>query len=283
MRATDDLLVWGLLIGGIFFGFSVAMTLFTPDANLSNWIDFAGSALGAMATVIAAFAVMHIQIRRQISADTQKVEIEAHREANRLASELQRREQELSAARAVFVSDLSRLMEYLRASSRVIVAMTKSLAADGKKGALVMPAYPLDALLRCERLVTLANTPSAELVAEVMTLLQLQAARVSSEVERYNGDDLGGWRGQQRLDHLESGLMSTIELYVKSANLFEYARREVREALPIALTEENFGNALSNLGLMLVFDMQDLVKSVKDKMLPKKLQSSDDEVKHATA
>lgn len=218
------------LVSGI-LGFSIAMTLFLPDANLKDALEIIGAGLGASLTVLGAFAISVYQLRKQENVENAK------------------REQNLRAAKAVLVNDLSQFCTYLDACSSSINQVAAAISRGQANPPVNIPNFPEESLFRFERIIALADEESAQALINFMEVAQVHRARFEDEMRHITGVGAGVVRRAVRVDNLEMAVIGTIGLYALAEHLFQYARRECSVVNTLVVTEEGIRNTIRVLGL----------------------------------
>lgn len=241
---TDSFLFLAAAIVSAVLGFSIAMMFFAPDAKLSDWLSAAGAALGAALTVMGTFVVTIAQQGKQ----------------ERIAAEV--RAQELRGSRAILLSDLSALIEYLKQCANLFRELAQARSREQR--AVVIQPYKLDIaiLLRLQKLITLLSPREGAYIAALMSTLQIHQARTQDDYRRIVQSAPIG-----KLNLLFAGTMEpTISLFIRVSRLFEYARRQTDIISFERFSDKEVSDASSYFDLPAIFQ-DDVLNAVTAKLV----------------
>lgn len=227
-----DLLFLAGIFVSVILGFSLFMVVQTAGADSKEWLSFNGSLMGAALGALGTFGATFLLLKSQ---------------QNEVKAQKQR---ELTAARAILASDLDSIIDYLHDCTSTSINCIQTLAAGGSRNHTVLPILSFEILLRLGRLVTMAEPNESDLVSKILTDLQVLKARLSGEIDHFNGIERGLRRGIRQHDrNFDTALISIIQVYIRCYSLFSYARSEESTASHPLFDEENFNTSIRQLGL----------------------------------
>lgn len=213
---------------GVSLGVVVTISLVDPDLQtfgekikLTDWLSFFGAAL----TVAGAIFVAKFQSKKQ-------------------------QERELTAARAVLAHDLNTIIDYLEECSELSTRCIDILERGGERARVDMPSLSIDILLRFGVFVSCSESLASKVFSDLLEDIQVHRARLSGELNAFNGVVRGRRRGtRQHERHFDGALMCTIRLHIRAHDLFDYARFKVSTVTAPQWNIDNFQTAINALGL----------------------------------
>ena len=122
--------------------------------------------------------------------------------------------------------------------------------APKRRDEVPCPELEKDVLLRLQNLVELLDGDNADQVVDLMSCYQVQHARLSDVLASLNYPERGLPRGLiLTRDNFEFTLSSTVELHLRAAGMFNFARRIDDSIAPPPFTKDVVQNALRLLGV----------------------------------
>jgi len=232
MRSNYILLILAVAFG-VIAGFFIGLCYSTPalyaiidyEVKAADWLAFAGAVIAALLTVAAAAAVSFSQSYIQ-------------------------KKRALAGARALLSADLSEIMDYLEESAFVVRSAIEHLEMGNPNQITEIPNLKADVLLRLGTLVTLADPRDSAELSKLVSNLQVQGSRLKRGHTVFAGHNRGRRRGVIRSSrNFDGALRTTIELYVQTENLFEYAREDNKKAERPLYDQRHIKTAINALGL----------------------------------
>ncbi|WP_430396594.1 hypothetical protein [Ferrovibrio sp.] len=212
--------------------FSVPVVERIMEGFQKELVSFFGTLIGAGATVCASILGAKYQIKKsQESAEAQK-------------------QRELTAARAILASDLSTMISYLEQSVRIITLIVRAIEQGEERQEVDCPTLSFEVMLRIANLVALKPAGDIGVLTKLLHDIQVQTARLTSEVDAYNGRH-GGPRYGIRVQphHFDPAIMITISLHIQAVNLFDYARFQTDSISTAIFNEQTFNDTINIIGL----------------------------------
>lgn len=202
-------------------------------------------ALAAAGVALGASIVTVIYLRKQIALADQQ---ERDRIARRHAAE-----------RANLTLSLSDICGYAETSARVLKEMLDDWASRRSRAWLRTdrhPPVPAAALAQLQRFIESVSSPDhANSTADLIGEIQVHKARIAGLLERDRGNRL----------NLEEYIIDATEIYVRSSNLFDYARRRAK-IMPSKPSSNDMKSALNIIGIN--FDNHDEITARIERRYP---------------
>jgi hypothetical protein len=192
----------------------------------------------------------------------------------------ERRERLVRAYRASLSDDLAAIARYAKDSGLATYEMLKLPSRPLDLPALETPSLDPSVLEHLRMLIENHDPRSGEILADLIGCYQIQQSRLAAEVNLYNPPSM---RAIKALSDPASGasihwnvvftVSKTVELYLRSTQLFKYARREVRAIAPPLFDEKSVNTALLQIGLFDALDQAEKKRVHESVCVDKPLQS----------
>lgn len=236
---------------GFSLGAVITLALVDPDLSvfgmaiqLTDWLSFFGAAL----TVAGALFVARIQIDKQALIE----KIRHEREDKNIAAQ---NERELTAARALLSYDLSTIVDYLEECATEIVHAFKVLDEGADRRQLILPDLSIDILIRLSKIIAISANQDANKLADFLSIIQVQRARLSSEIFLFNGRPRGLRQGlSQGSYNFRSTMSSMVKLYIQIEYLFDYARLDTENIPTKPYSKKLITSAYRSIGFSQIND-----------------------------
>lgn len=210
---------------------------------------FVGAAAGAIIALLGSYWIS----RHQISEQRSEV--------------LADRRRRLSAARAIFASDLSAIVEHTEACSQAISKMVSGLVGREVEQTLLCPKLGSDVLLRLQHLIELLEPADADQVADLLNVMQVQHSRLSGQISIFNHRSSAPVHCGEETISIDFALKAVVEVHLRAVRAFRYARRQEESIAPPPFDENEINSAfwrLAAVGALEKAEREDLIEQMKN-------------------
>lgn len=199
---------------------------------LYKWQTLTGAVI-ALAAAVLTVCVMHVNTSRQLRAQAQ--------------ADDESRKRRLRACRAVMPADLSAIVTYTEECGKVSAEMFNAVRDDTSRDPVVCPQLPERVVANLQMLIEQLDTVEADALADMLACYQVQHARLSSLVETYNHPHRFGRHTILTTDNVEFTFEQTVELHLRAAGAFDFARRRGDAIKTPPYTAKEVASTLANL------------------------------------